>query len=105
MCVRQGKGDFYSLVTLLVFLRNVKVKLAEYIATAKTLNVSTVHFIDRKARRALNPWPCACLPCPGEPALASPVVLTSEIATPVAPCLRTAGGNFLRAQKVMHCLK
>ena len=68
MCVRQGKGDFYSLVTLLVFLRNVKVKLAEYIATAKSLNVSTVHFIDRKARR--YPWPPACPPCLEEQALA-----------------------------------
>lgn len=63
---RQGKGDFYSLATLLVFLRNGKVKLAEYIATAKSLNVPTVHFVDRKVRPARMLCSGACPSCPPE---------------------------------------
>lgn len=45
---RQGKGDFYSVASLLVYLRNVKIKMSDYFASAKLLNVPTVAFVDRK---------------------------------------------------------
>ncbi len=45
---QKGKGNFYGLATLLVFLRNSKTPFPQYVKITKEENVPTVSYLDRK---------------------------------------------------------
>lgn len=45
---QKGKGDFYGLATLLVFLRNRKTPFPQYVKITKQENLPTVSYLDRK---------------------------------------------------------
>lgn len=47
---QKGKGAFYGLATLLVFLRNSKTPFPQYVKITKEENVPTVSYLDRKVR-------------------------------------------------------
>ena len=49
---QKGKGDFYSLATLLVFLRNKSTPFPQYVKITKEENVPTVSYLDRKVGAA-----------------------------------------------------
>jgi Paf1 complex subunit CDC73 N-terminal len=53
---QKGKGAFYGLATLLVFLRNSKTPFPQYVKITKEENVPTVSYLDRKVSlmRALH---------------------------------------------------
>ncbi len=49
---QKGKGGFYGLATLLVFLRNRKTPFPAYVKITKEENVPTVSYLDRKVPAA-----------------------------------------------------
>ena len=64
---QKGKGAFYGLATLLVFLRNSKTPFPQYVKITKEENVPTVSYLDRKVRMApalqhAAVW-CGCTIC------------------------------------------